>query len=121
MVAEERGQEVSITIDGRVILCAPGRPLLNAILSAGLLVETACGGQGTCHLCRVTVVRAAPTLPPANSIETKALGNVLLAQGMRLSCQVPTEAGLEVRLPVFETPEARRERIRQARARKGKR
>lgn len=116
----ESTEIVTILIDGRPVEAAQGTPLLNAILNAGLLVATACGGQGSCHLCRVTLVQGTPRTPAANAVEKRALGNVLLQQGMRLACQLPVEAGMQVRLPVIESPAARRARILQARARKGR-
>ncbi len=86
--------EIVVTVDGQTVVCEAGRPLLNAIIKAGLLIDTACGGQGVCHLCRVTV--KAGRLPPANAVEKRALGNVLVAQGMRLSCQILVQAPLSV-------------------------
>jgi Na+-transporting NADH:ubiquinone oxidoreductase subunit F len=109
--------EVIVEVDGKPVACQRGRPLLNELLNAGLVVETACGGQGTCHLCRVTVLDR-DALPPPNAVEKKALGNVLIAGGMRLSCQIPVERFFRVRLPVVESAEARRERIRLAQQKK---
>lgn len=105
-------------VDDRMLQCAPGEILLNVLMNAGIPVETACGGKGSCHLCRVTVGGGAEHLPRPNAIETRALGNVLLAQGVRLSCQIGVYGALSVRLPQRETPEQRRERIRQAKARR---
>ncbi|MBI3178311.1 MAG: (2Fe-2S)-binding protein [Deltaproteobacteria bacterium] len=90
--------EIVVTVDGQELACTEGRPLLNAIVNAGLLIDTACGGQGICHLCRVTVESGRASLPPANAIEKRALGNVLIAQGMRLSCQILVRAPLRVRI-----------------------
>jgi ferredoxin len=115
-VADETRDIVTLSIDGRAVPCPRGSTLLNAILNAGLLVETACGGQGTCHLCRATITAGDAGTPTA--IETRALGNVLLASGVRLSCQVRVEGPLAVRLPVYESPAQRKARIRRARERK---
>jgi len=94
----DAAQTITIEVDGRPIECAAGRPLLNELLNAGLVVETACGGQGSCHLCRVTVLQG-EGLPVPNRIENKALGNVLLAAGLRLSCQIPAQALMRVQIP----------------------
>ena len=53
-----------------------------------LPVTSACGGKGTCHLCRVKVVRGGEALPEATAAERKGLGNMRLAQGYRLACQI---------------------------------
>lgn len=109
---------MTIEADGKPITCAAGSVLLNALLNAGVMVQTACGGKGTCYLCRVTVEAANEALPPATAAEKKGLGNVLLAQKMRLSCQITTSEGMRIRVPHYETPEERRERIRRARERR---
>lgn len=85
-----------IRVDGQDVRCTSGTSLLNALVNAGVLIGTACGGRGVCHFCRVTVRGAATK---ANAIEARALGNVLVAGGMRLACQVVVEAPLEVSVP----------------------
>jgi ferredoxin len=116
---EDKNKLVSIEVDGQQITCtSSGQTLLNAIMNAGLLVRTACGGKGACHLCRVTVVAGAEHIAPPQAWEEKALGNVLIAQGIRLSCQVSPAEGMKITLPPYETPEQRRERIKNARQRK---
>jgi ferredoxin len=111
---------VHISVDGRTVECpvSENQTVLNAIMKEGLLIRTACGGKGSCHLCRVTVEEGAQLLPEPEAWEVKALGNVLIAQGMRLSCQIKPVQGLVVHLPPFESPEERRERIKKARQRK---
>lgn len=109
---------VTLTIDGHAVEAARGTSLLNAILNAGLLVATACGGKGSCQLCRVHLLQGAPGTPAANPLERRALGNVLLQEGMRLACQLPVEAGMDVKLPLIESPAARRARMQKARAQK---
>lgn len=111
---------IELRVDDRVVMCSPGQVLLNVLMNAGIPVETACGGKGTCHLCRVTLRHGAEHVARPNGVESRALGNVLLAQGMRLSCQICVDAPLSVSVPSRETPEQRRERIRQAKARRQK-
>lgn len=73
--------------------------LLEAILKAKLPIATSCGGQGACHLCRLSILKSDTPLPPPNDIEKKALGNVCLHAGMRLACQIKVEAPLSVEVP----------------------
>ncbi len=108
---------ISILVDDRTITCAPGATLLNVLQAHAIAVQTAYGGRGICHLCRVTVAAGREALPPPSSVEKRALGNVLIAQGMRLSCQITASPGLHVRVPRIESPEEREERIRRARER----
>lgn len=101
---------VSIRVDDKPIDVERGKTLLNAILNAHIVIETACGGQGTCHLCRLTVVGGQQNLPPASTIERRALGNVLIAQGMRLACQIRVDSPLEVKLPQYRKSSAKKQR-----------
>lgn len=88
--------EVSIEVDGQIVRCAKGCTLLNALINAGVLIGTACGGRGVCHFCRCTVSGATTPVQPE---ETKALGNLLVARGMRLACRVIVEGPLVVSVP----------------------
>ena len=110
-------EHVTIEVDGQPVVCAPGRSLLNELLRNNLAVETACGGNAVCHLCRVTILNRDELLPPSAK-EKRALGNVLIARGMRLSCQVLVVQGLRVKRPVVETKQQRRQRIGAARKKK---
>ncbi len=91
---------VTLVVDGARVQCDRGETLLLALLHARLPIETACGGKGTCHLCRLRVVEGRSALPEASALERRALGNVLVAQGMRLACQVQATDGLTLSLPV---------------------
>ena len=116
---DELDETIIIEANGQKIPCRRNRFLLNELLNAGLVVSTACGGKGNCHLCRVTILDKGAISAP-NKTEVKALGNVLIAQGMRLSCQIQVVAPFAVSLPKVESPDERRERIRRAREKKNR-
>ena len=89
-----------VTVDGKEVKCREDSSLLNTLLNEGVLVSTACSGKGTCHLCRVKIKNPPEWLKPASPMEERALGNVLVATGMRLSCQVALQGPLELEIPV---------------------
>ncbi len=91
--------EVTIRVNDRDVTTRSGTTILLAVMDAGIPIDTACGGQARCHLCRVTITEGREQLPKANEIEYKALGNVLVAQGMRLACQVEIHGPLSVTVP----------------------
>ena len=71
--------------------------LAAALFAAGyFLGRPLCAGQGRCGLCRVRYLSPPPE-PLAQ--ESRKLGPELLAQGWRLSCLRPGEAGAEIELP----------------------
>lgn len=58
--------DVSITINNERELIVPGgQPLLSLLVSEGIFIPSACGGRGSCGLCKVQVVEGeGPTSPP---------------------------------------------------------
>ena len=103
-------ENIIITIDGNPIECTPESTLLNVVVNANLKIETACGGKATCHLCRVTITEGAEYLAAPSRKEARALGNILLDKGVRLSCQIKITRTIAVSLPKYESPEERRRR-----------
>ena len=62
----------------------PGTTVLEAAGRANIIIETPCGGKGTCGQCRVIVRRNAP---PPNKTERSRLSARELEGGVRLACQ----------------------------------
>jgi Na+-transporting NADH:ubiquinone oxidoreductase subunit NqrF len=64
------------------VLC--GTTILEAAARFGLVIETPCGGAGTCGKCRVQVTAnaAAPTLA-----DERVFSTLELKEGWRLACQ----------------------------------
>ncbi len=82
-----------ITVNGERVLDADlGQKLLAALEHGGVHLPTSCGGAGTCGLCRVTVTGGGDVLP----IERATLGEVDIANGVRLACQVVVRDDLAV-------------------------
>lgn len=90
-------ERVEIEVVGGPSLTVPrGQPLMQALRAAGVPVATECGGRGICHLCRVWIRDG--ELPEPARVERRALGNVLVEAGMRLSCRVRVEGPLRIEL-----------------------
>jgi uncharacterized 2Fe-2S/4Fe-4S cluster protein (DUF4445 family) len=97
-----------IHVDRRMITAAPGIRLMEAMVSAGLLLRSDCGGRGRCGKCRVRAFPMAPeALSAADGPELRCLGEEQLAQGFRLACRVSVlgEAAVEVPAESLLTPE----------------
>ncbi len=59
--------------------------ILEAARSAGLDIESICGGNGTCHQCRIQVIHG--SVSAITSDEHKAFSQQELKSGYRLACQ----------------------------------
>lgn len=73
-----------------------GQPLLRALQQEGIFIPSACGGRGSCGLCKVKVVEGGgdylPTeLPFINEEERQQL--------IRLSCQVKVKNDVAIEIP----------------------
>lgn len=89
--------EVRVTVDGeREVRTRAGAKLLDVLLDDGIPIPAACGGVGTCGLCRVTVTAGGGEALP---IETARFSRRQLGEGARLACQVTLRCDLEMRLP----------------------
>ncbi|GAB4525429.1 MAG: hypothetical protein Tsb0020_43440 [Haliangiales bacterium] len=82
-----------------------GESLFEVGQRAGVTIETACVGKGTCGLCRVRVVEGAEFLTPYTDVEEKHLGNVYHLTQVRLACRSVATGG-----DVVVDTEARRRR-----------
>jgi uncharacterized 2Fe-2S/4Fe-4S cluster protein (DUF4445 family) len=87
----------------RELTMRPGTSLLAAAQAAGVDITATCGGRGRCTSCRVKFVAGA--VPPPSIGDEVQLGDQLVREGYRLSCQcTPMEAvTVQVAPPLEET------------------
>ena len=82
---------------GKRVEVPPGTSLLEAARQAGLELASACGGEGSCGQCRVTIITGAVT-PPVDS-EAFILTDLEIYQGNRLACCTHVESDVKVNIP----------------------
>jgi Na+-transporting NADH:ubiquinone oxidoreductase subunit F len=88
---------VTVTVNGMHKLPArAGRKLLGALLDGGILLPAACGGSGTCGLCRVMVTDGGGEPLPT---EAARFSRREIREGVRLACQVTMRNDIAVRVP----------------------
>jgi len=75
---------------------AAGSTLLSTLASNQIFVPSACGGQGTCGVCRVKVSEGGGSLLPT---ETTHITRREAREGYRLSCQVKGKDDLAIEIP----------------------
>lgn len=89
--------EVKITInEEKELNVKGGKPLLGTLAEEGVFIPSACGGRGSCGLCKVKVLEGAgqylPTELPWISEEEKE-------QNIRLSCQLKAKEDFKIEIP----------------------
>ncbi|NCB01584.1 MAG: 2Fe-2S iron-sulfur cluster binding domain-containing protein [Spirochaetia bacterium] len=89
--------EVHIKINGKKDLTVRGgQPLLKALNAEGVFIPSACGGRGSCGLCKVSVIEGGgaylPTELPWISEEEKK-------KNIRLSCQFKVKNDVSIQIP----------------------
>ena len=91
--------EVTITINDdpdKAIRTTAGSSLLGTLAENKLFIPSACGGQGTCGVCRVVVNEGGGSLLPT---ETGYISRKEAREGCRLSCQVKVKEDLKIQVP----------------------
>jgi Na+-transporting NADH:ubiquinone oxidoreductase subunit F len=89
--------DVKLTINKKKELTVRGgRPLLTTLMAENIFIPSACGGRGSCGLCKIRVIKGAgqylPTeLPWISQDERKA--------NIRLSCQLKVKQDLAISIP----------------------
>ena len=89
--------DVSITINNERELIVPGgQPLLSLLVSEGIFIPSACGGRGSCGLCKVQVVEGGGAYLPT---ELPWMSPEEIANQMRLSCQFKVKNPIKIIIP----------------------
>jgi Na+-transporting NADH:ubiquinone oxidoreductase subunit F len=73
-----------------------GGTLLGALADKGVFIPSACGGKGSCGVCKVDVVEGGGAMLPT---ETGHISRGEAREGCRLSCQVKVKGDMALRMP----------------------
>ncbi len=78
-----------------------GGTLLGALADRGVFIPSACGGKGSCGVCKVDVTDGGGAMLPT---ETSHISRGEARDGCRLSCQVKVKGDMALRMPaeIFE-------------------
>ncbi len=88
---------VTITINDKKSIETPiGGKLLGALGDAKIFISSACGGGGTCGVCRVKVFEGGGVILPT---ETSHINKREAREGYRLSCQVAVKQNMKIAVP----------------------
>lgn len=73
-----------------------GSTLLSTFTSNNILLPSACGGQGTCGVCKCKVHKGGGDILPT---EKNHISRRLAKEGTRLACQVKVREDMEIEIP----------------------
>src|SRR5207237_9691405 len=80
----------------RTLEVVAGTTILRAAHAAGVDITATCGGRGRCTSCRVKFIEGA--VPPPTIMDELQLGDDLVRDGYRLSCQCGVTEPITVEL-----------------------
>jgi Na+-transporting NADH:ubiquinone oxidoreductase subunit F len=87
--------KITINNDKKIVLNG-GASLLSSLIEQKIFIPSACGGRGTCGLCKLKVLDGAGPLLPT---EEPYLDKKEVENNIRLSCQVKVRNDLEIEIP----------------------
>lgn len=88
---------VKITINGeRTIEVSAGGSLLNTLGNQKIFLPSACGGGGTCAMCKCQVLEGGGEILPT---ETPYFSRKQIQEKWRLGCQVKVRQDMNIRIP----------------------
>ncbi|HOF41397.1 MAG TPA: NADH:ubiquinone reductase (Na(+)-transporting) subunit F [Candidatus Hydrogenedentes bacterium] len=93
---------IEINEDKDKTLTVPaGASLLSTLASRQIFLPSACGGKGTCGVCKVKVIEGGGAMLPT---ESGHISRGEAREGIRLSCQVKVKSDLKIEVPpeIFE-------------------
>jgi Na+-transporting NADH:ubiquinone oxidoreductase subunit F len=101
--------DVKIVINddpAKAITTPAGSTLLNTLAANKIFIPSACGGKGSCGVCKVDVLEGGGSMLPT---EESHISRKEAREGTRLSCQVKVKGDLKIRIPaeVFDVKQWR--------------
>lgn len=92
-------KDIAIIINGdqdHPISVRPGASLLSTLAEKNIFLASACGGGGTCAMCKCQVYEGGGEVLPT---ETNHLNRRQVQDKVRLACQVKVKEDMEIRVP----------------------
>lgn len=88
--------DVTLQINDRELVVSPGSNLLSTLSGNGIFLPSACGGGGTCGMCRCQLLEGGGSILPT---ETGFFTRKEQQNHWRLGCQVKIREDLTIKLP----------------------
>lgn len=88
--------DVELQINDRIITVSPGSNLLFTLSSNNIFLPSACGGGGTCGMCKCQVIEGGGSILPT---ETGFFTRKEQLNHWRLGCQVKVREPMKIKIP----------------------
>ena len=91
--------EVTILVNedpDKALKTTAGSTLLGTLASNKIFIPSACGGKGSCGVCKVTVTEGGGAMLPT---EVSHINRGEEREGVRLACQVKVKGDMDIELP----------------------
>jgi Na+-transporting NADH:ubiquinone oxidoreductase subunit F len=88
--------DVTLHINERDLVVSPGSNLLTTLSGNGIFLPSACGGGGTCGMCKCQIIEGGGSILPT---ETGFFTRKEQNNHWRLGCQVKIRENLKIKLP----------------------
>ncbi len=88
--------KIDINEGNKVLEVAPGSSLLSALASENIFLPSACGGGGTCAMCKCQVKEGGGDLLPTEAGQISKPDQKI---GTRLSCQLKVKNDMKIHVP----------------------
>lgn len=88
--------KVSINAGAKELVVDGGRPLLSTLMGQGIFIPSACGGRGSCGLCKVAVESGVGEYGPT---ELPWITEEDRKKNIRLSCQIKVKRDMQILIP----------------------
>ena len=87
---------ISINEGEKELVCEPGSSLLSTLADKGIFLPSACGGGGSCGMCRCQVIEGGGDILPT---EVNFFTRKQQKEKWRLGCQVKVKEDLKIKVP----------------------
>jgi len=88
--------DVTLNINDRELVVSPGSNLLSTLSGNGIFLPSACGGGGTCGMCKCQIMEGGGSILPT---ETGFFNRKEQQDHWRLGCQVKIRENLKIKVP----------------------
>jgi Na+-transporting NADH:ubiquinone oxidoreductase subunit F len=88
--------DVTLKINERELVVSPGSNLLSTLSGNGIYLPSACGGGGTCGMCKCQILEGGGSILPT---ETGFFNRKEQQDHWRLGCQVKIRENLKIKVP----------------------